>query len=337
MAGAKVGSEIQAPTYWGDKSFTSGPDYFGALVCFLFVLGMFVVRSSMKWWLFAGAVFMTVCALGRNLMWFNDFMFHYLPMYNKFRTVEMALVIPNMVAPIIGIWGLKEILSNQVDEKRFKRGFIAALAITGGLSLIIWLMPSLFLDFRSTYDAQYQLPEKFYNALLLDRASLASADAMRSLVFILLGAALIAWYWIAKNKKQAATWIGIGMTLLIFIDLWTVDKRYLNEQNFFPQKDIQNVYAESVADKEIRKDKSSYRVLNLNSPFLETQTSYYHHSIGGYHAAKLRRYQDLIDHRLQNEINSIIGTFQNVKSAADFLPVFAACPLPNMLNTRFII
>ena len=337
MAGMKVGSEIQAPTYWGDKSFTSGPVYFGALVCFLFILGMFVIRNPMKWWLFAGAVFMTLLALGRNLMWFNDFMFHYLPMYNKFRTVEMALVIPNMVAPIIGIWGLKEILNQQVDEKRLKRGFIASLAITGGLSLIIWLMPSLFLDFRSTYDAQYQLPEKFYNALLIDRASLASSDALRSLLFILLGAALVAWYGVAKNKKQVATWVGIGVTFLIFIDLWTVDKRYLNEKNFVPKQDIQNVYTESAADKEILKDKSSYRVLNLNNPFLETQTSYYHHSIGGYHAAKLRRYQDLIDHRLQEEINSIIGVFQHVKSAADFLPVFAACPSLNMLNTKYIV
>lgn len=335
--GMKVGKEIQAPTYWGDKSFTSGPVYFGAVVCFLFVLGMFVVRNPMKWWLFAGGAFMTLLALGRNLDWFNDFMFHYLPMYNKFRTVEMALVIPGLVAPIIGIWGLKEILQEKAAYEQVKKGLIGALVITGGLSLIVWLMPSLLLDFRSAYDAQYQLPEQFYNALLMDRATLASDDALRSLLFVLLSAALVAWFMVAKNKKTVATWVGIGMTVLIFVDLWTVDKRYLNDKNFFPKNDIQATYQESVSDQEILKDKDNFRVLNLNNTFLETNTSYYHHSIGGYHAAKLRRYQELIDYRLQKEINSIIASFQTAKSAADFWTVFQACPTLNMLNTRYVV
>ncbi len=335
--GMKVGKEIQAPTYWGDKSFTSGPVYFGAVVCFLFVLGMFVVRNPMKWWLFAAGVFMTLLALGRNLDWFNDFMFHYLPMYNKFRTVEMALVIPGLVAPIIGIWGLKEILQEKVAYEQVKKGLIGALVITGGLSLIVWLMPSLLLDFRSAYDAQYQLPEQFYNALLMDRATLASDDALRSLLFILLSAALVAWFMVAKNKKTVATWVGIGMTVLILVDLWTVDKRYLNDKNFFPKKDIQATYQESVSDQEILKDKDNFRVLNLNNTFLETNTSYYHHSIGGYHAAKLRRYQELIDYRLQKEINSIIASFQTAKSPTDFWTVFQACPTLNMLNTRYVV
>lgn len=130
--GAQVGKEVQAPTYWGEKTFTSGPVYFGALVCFLFVLGMFVIRNPMKWWLFGGSVFLILLALGRNFDSFNDFMFHYLPMYNKFRTVEMALVIPGMVFPIIAIWGLKEVLSETVSDALLKRGLIVALAITGG-------------------------------------------------------------------------------------------------------------------------------------------------------------------------------------------------------------
>lgn len=130
--GAQVGKEVQAPTYWGEKTFTSGPVYFGALVCFLFVLGMFVIRNPLKWWLFGGSVFLILLALGRNFDSFNDFMFHYLPMYNKFRTVEMALVIPGMVFPIIAIWGLKEVLSETVSDALLKRGLIAALAITGG-------------------------------------------------------------------------------------------------------------------------------------------------------------------------------------------------------------
>ncbi len=336
-AGAQLGKEVQAPTYWGDKVFTSGPVYFGAIVCFLFVFGMFLIKNPMKWWLFAGACFMTLLAFGRNLEGFNNFMFHYLPMYNKFRTVEMALVIPNMVAPIIGIWGLIELFNNPIDTKIFKRGFIGSLVITAGLCLIVWLMPTLLLDFHSSYDAQYQLADQFYNALLMDRASLASSDALRSLVFILLGAALVAWYYVAKNKKNAALWTSIGMAVLILVDLWGIDKRYLNDGSFCPKKEIQNVYTESLADQEILKDKGSYRVVNLNNPFQETQTSYFHHSIGGYHAAKLRRYNELIEHRLNGELTAIMGTFKNAQSIASFLPVFATSPTLNMLNTRYII
>lgn len=336
-AGAQVGQEIAAPTYWGDKSFTSGPVYFGAVVCFLFVLGMFVIRDSMKWWLFAGALFLTFLALGRNMAWFNDFMFHYLPMYNKFRTVEMALVIPGMVAPIIGIWGLKEIMEDKVDAKLFKRRLYGALILTGGLCLIVCLMPSLLLDFRSTYDQYYQLPDNLYNALLMDRESMASSDGWRSLMYIIVATVAILAYYRNKTKPRAAMWLGLAMVFLILTDLWKVDKRFLSHDDFLPKREVKNYYQESAADKEILKDKSSYRVLNLNDPFQDTSTSYFHHSIGGYHAAKLRRYQELIDHRLQKEINSIIGTFQNVKSAADFLPVFAACPSLNMLNTRYII
>ncbi len=336
-AGAKLGKEIQAPTYWGEKVFTSGPVYFGAVVCFLFVLGMFVVKNPMKWWLFAGALFMTLLALGRNLDGFNDFMFHHLPMYNKFRTVEMALVIPNMVVPIIGIWGLMELFSGKVERKTFLRGFYASLALTGGLSLVLWACPTLLLDFHSSYDAQYQLPENFYNALLMDRASMASSDALRSLLFILVAAALVAWYAVSKNQKKTATYVSVAMAVLIAGDLWGVDKRYLNDNSFYPKQDIENVYAESTADKIILQDKSNFRVVNLNNPFQETQTSYYHHSIGGYHAAKLRRYNELIEHRLQGELNAIIGVFEGAKSLDDFLPVFAACPTLNMLNTRYVI
>ena len=335
--GAQVGKDIQAPTYWGEKSFTSGPVYFGAVVCFLFVLGMFVVRDPMKWWLFAGAVFLTLLALGRNLDWFNDWMFHYLPLYNKFRTVEMALVIPGLVCPIIAIWGLKEIFDGSVEDKRLKRGLIAALGITGGLCLILWLMPSALLDFRSSFDAQYQLPDWYYNALLMDRASLASADALRSLAFILLGAVLLWWYYTSKARPKVVKWVCAGLFVLTLVDLWSVDKRYLNDDNFVRQKPNE-VYKESVADKAILEDKDlSYRVLNLNSPFVETNTSYFHHSIGGYHAAKLRRYQELIDHRLQGEIESIIIALGGAKTADDLFYALAASPALNMFDTRYII
>ena len=337
--GAQVGKEVQTYTYWGDKPFTSGPVYFGALVCFLFVLGMFVVRNPMKWWLFAGSIFLTFLALGRNFDAFNDIMFHYLPLYNKFRTVEMALVIPGFVFPIVGIWGLREIFRGNVDDKTMKNGFLWSAGITGGICLIIFLIPSLLLNFHSVYDAQFQnqVPEWYYTALLMDRASLASADALRSLIFILLGAALLLWYWKAKNKKTASLIVSAGIAVLILVDLWSVDRRYLNDGNYVKEK-AEESYKESVADKEIFKDTDeSYRVFGLTNPWQDTNVSYFHHSIGGYHAVKLRRYQELIDHRLDGEYRNIIGALQKAQTIQDIMPVLAASPSLNMLNTRYII
>ena len=337
--GAQVGKEVQTYTYWGDKIFTSGPVYFGALVCFLFVLGMFVIRSQMKWWLFAGALFLTFMALGRNFALLNDFLFHHLPLYNKFRTPEMALVIPGLVFPFVGIWGLKNVLTGQVDDKLFKKGFSWALGLTGGICLVLWLMPSILLDFRSAYDAQFQnqMPDWYYNALLMDRASLASSDALRSLIFILLGAGLLFWYWKSGNKKTMATVVSVGFAVLILADLWTVDRRYINERSFVKEKPAET-YKESVADAAILKDKApSYRVLNLNSPWQEANTAFFHKSVGGYHPAKLRRYQELIDHRLDKEYRGIIESLQKAKSPEDVLPALAASPSFNMLNTRYVI
>lgn len=336
--GAQVGKELRAPTYWGEKAFTSGPVYFGALVCFLFVLGMFVIRNPMKWWLFACAIFFILLALGRNFDSFNSVLFHYLPMYNKFRTVEMALVIPGLIFPLIAVWGLKEVFSEHVDNVGLKKGLIYALVLTGGLCLVLWVMPSLFLDFHSSYDAQYQLPDWYYSALLLDRASLASADALRSFIFILLGASLLFWFYTSKNRLKISSIIVIGLALLMLVDLWGVDRRYLNDSNFITKNQSKEVHKMTAADTEIMKDKDvSYRVLNLNNPFNETNTSYYHKSIGGYHAAKLRRYQELIDFRLVREISLLIGSLQKAQSVDDLYRIFAQCPSLNMLNTRYII
>lgn len=332
--GAQVGNEIQTYTYWGDQMFTSGPVYFGAIVCFLFILGMFVIRTPVKWWILGGSVFFIFLALGRNLMWFNDMMFHYLPMYNKFRTPSMALVIPGMTFPLIGIWGLCLVLAQKVDAALFRKGLFWALGITGGICLVLWLMPGAVLDFRSALDAQYQLPDWYYNALLQDRRSLTEADALRSLVFILLAAALLFWFYTSANKKRTATFVGIGMLVLMLVDLWTVDKRYLSEKNFVNKQTSAQVYTPSAADKEILKDTDpSYRVLNLNNPFQDSNTPYYHKSIGGYHPAKLGRYQELIDYRLIPEMQQI----GQAKTVEELTAALENCTSLNMLNTRYII
>ncbi len=337
--GQQAGKDIQAPTYWGDQPFTSGPVYFGALICFLFVLGMFIIKNPIKWWLAGASLFFIFLSLGRNMDWLNGFMFNYLPMYSKFRTPSMALVIPGMVFPFVGIWGLKEILTQRVEAIAVQKSLIWSASITGGICLIIWLIPGLLLNFESPLDAKFsQWPQQLYGALLQDRRSLASSDALRSLIFILLGASLLFYFLKTDNKKQANTVVSVGVVLLILIDLWTVDKRYLNDHSFSKEK-ITAGYQETVADKEILKDKDpSYRVLNLQNTFEETNTSYYHKSIGGYHAAKLRRYQELIDFRLTKEINeNIIQSLQQATTVEDMMGGFAKCNSLNMLNARYIV
>ncbi|MDR0995595.1 MAG: YfhO family protein [Tannerella sp.] len=339
--GAQVGNEVQSYTYWGDKAFTSGPVYFGALVCFLFLLGMFFVRNPLKWWMLAGAIFLTFLALGRNFSSFNDLMFYHLPMYNKFRTVEMALVIPGLVCPIIAIWGLAELFRGKVDGERFRKGFSWSLGITGGLCLLLWLLPTILLSFQSPMDVQLlrQVPAWYVNALEADRQDLASSDALRSLVFILLGAALLWWYWKkGRTTAKGGIWVSAGIAILILVDLWSVDRRYINDSSYTNERPEQT-YKESVADKIILQDpRLSFRVLgDLGNPWQSTEVSYYHHSIGGYSAVKMRRYQELIDHRLDGERMSIINCLQKGSKMEAIDSLLAASPTLNMLNTAYII
>jgi len=341
-AGYRFDKEMSGLVYWGDKSYTRGSVYFGAVVCFLFILGMFVIKNRMKWWLFAGAVFLTFLALGRNMDWFNTFIFHYFPLYNKFRTPETALVIPGLVFPIIAFWGLKEILEEKADSKLLKKALIWSLLITGGICLIIWWFPTLFFNFQSNYDVLKQYTQQpWYDALLQDRANIASSDAFRSLVFVLLSAALVFIFMQIKNKKRAALLVGMGFTILTLADLWIVGKRFLNDGNFKKQK-LEAAYKESFADSMILRDRDlSYRVLTLANTFQETTVSFFHHSIGGYSPVKLRRYQELIDHRLMKEIGIISNAFneKQVTTVDGAQQAFESTYTPtlNMLNTRYII
>lgn len=327
--------------YWGNQPFTEGPVYFGALVCLLFVLGMFVIKNPLKWWLLGATVFFIFLSWGKNFMFFNEFMFHYLPMYNKFRTVSMALVIPGLIFPIVGIWGLKIILNKEVSKAYLLKSLYWSVGIVGGLCFVLWVMPGVFFDFMSASDKQImsQYPDWFYNALIADRKALVQHDALRSLIYVLLGAALLFWYAFGKNSAKIAKYVAMGVTVLIFVDLWTVDKRYINYDSFTPQK-ITSSFKMSNADRFILADKDpSYRVLNLNNPFNEVYTSYYHKSIGGYNAAKLRRYQELIDQKLSGEISMIVNSLQRVQTYEDLenMDVFRYTPMLNMLNMRYII
>ncbi|MDL2257212.1 YfhO family protein [Bacteroidales bacterium OttesenSCG-928-I14] len=336
--GANPGKNVQAPTYWGTQPGTSGPVYFGAIICFLFLLGMIVIKNPIKWWIAGATLFFILLSLGSNLLWFNEFLFKHMPLYSKFRVPAMALVIPGLTFPLIGLWGLKEIFAGKIETSFLRKALILSTSIVGGICLIIWLLPGTFLSFQSASDLQYQLPDSLIDALVDDRRAMASSDAFRSLMFILLSAALITFFLVSKNKKMASTVAGIGLVLLITVDLWGVDKRYLND-SMFTKQTLKEAYQPTNANKFILQDKSpSYRVLNMTgSTFNETQTSFFHKSIGGYHAAKLRRYQELIDHRIMVEMQDLGRNFQYIETEEDIPALFEKSHTLNMLNTKYII
>jgi hypothetical protein len=336
--GQRPEKKLQTYTYWGNQPFTSGPVYFGAIICFLFVLGMFVIKDKTKWVLLGGALFFIFLSWGNNMSWLNDFLFYHLPMYNKFRAPSMALVIPAIIFPLVAVWGLKQILNREIEAKSLKKNTLYALGITGGICLCLGLFPGVFFDFESVNDTKLisQVPEWYYNALLIDRASLLKTDAFRSLIFILL-AGICVYFFMNKNKRQF-NYSLIILALLVLIDLWMVDKRYLNDAQF-EKKKSEKIFEPTMADNFILEDQSpSYRVLNLSTnTFNETATSYFHKSIGGYHAAKLRRYQELIDHRISKEMQTIVQSFQGATTLEDIYPVFLNTPTINMLNGKYII
>jgi hypothetical protein len=334
------------PAYWGGKPFTSGPNYLGAVVCFLFVFGMFVIKNPLKWWIFGAAALFMLMALGKNCHLLNDFLFYNLPMYNKFRTPEMSLVIPGLLFPLIGFWGLKQIIDGENDSKKLNKSLIWALSITGGICLLLWLLPSSFFNFQSPSDAQYGLPDPLLDALENHRKTMLSSDAFRSLVLILLSSALVFYYLICKNKKTGTSVLGIGLIVLITFDLWGVDQRYLNKSSF-SKKALADSHQKTLPDEFIMQDKTlSYRVLNLSTnTFNESTTSFFHKSIGGYHPAKLRRYQELIDHRISGEISLLRSTVNSAFQrgiSPDSLQnalqdIFLQTPTLNMLNAKYVI
>ena len=296
------------PTYWGDQPFTSGPVYAGAIICFLFILGLMVVPQKERWWLLVAAVIGVVLSWGRNFPIVNNWLFDHLPLYNKFRTPSMALVMTTTSMAIMGMLALKEVVERTVNIKQIG----IAGGITAGLCLIYAIFPSLAGSFRGSVDAQ--MPDWLVNAIIADRQHMLTADAWRSIVFILLAAVGIVAYLKVEKMKSAALIAIIGV--LTLIDLWAVDKHFLNDDHFIPKK--QQIWTPTEADKQIMADTDpDYRVLNLASnTFNESKTSYYHKSIGGYSPAKLRRYQDIIDYYFSGRLN------MNVL---------------NMLNTRYVI
>ncbi len=308
---AQVKDYLQAfPLYWGDQPSTSGPVYVGAIVCFLFVLGLFVVEKRLRYWLLAGTVLSILLSWGKNFPAFNYFMFDYFPAYNKFRAVSMTLVIAQITMPLLGIFALYRLVYKG-DVKDPQKKLLYAAGITGGICLLVFLLAGMG-SFSNPADEQTLQQPWLINAVRADRESMMRGDAIRSLVFILLAAVVLYFY---LRNKLAATSAVLAMGFLMLADLWTVDKRYLDNGDFQPRL-TETHFEPTPADQAILQDKDlSYRVINLGNPFNDARTSYFHKSIGGYHGAKMRRYQDIIDqHIAQNNLKVL-----------------------NMLNTRYFI
>jgi hypothetical protein len=329
-----------APMYWGGdrlKSFTSGPVYVGAIICFLFLLGLLIVKGREKWWLLAATIISIILAWGRHFAVVNDFLFYHLPMYNKFRTPEMALVIAEVTMATLAILALKTFLETTDKRLLIKPLYISA-GITGGLCLLFALFGSGLMSFSALSDANYQNNPDLLSALVADRKSMLASDSWRSFFFIAAAAGAL-WFYIRKPFKVSYLFVIIGA--LIFIDLWTVDKRFINYDSFVPKKKAREVVPTD-ADNFILQDKSpDYRVLNIASnTFNEASTSYFHKSIGGYSPAKLRRYQDIIDYHLSKEISGIIQSFGAAQKSQSMAPVIDAIkqsPVLNMLNMKYLI
>ncbi len=284
--------------YWGNQPGTSGPVYIGATIIFLFVLGMFLLKNNLKWWLFSATLIAILLAWGKNFMFLTDLFLDYFPGYSKFRTVSMILVIAQFTIPLMAILTIKHILTENIKKTAFKNALMYSLMITAGLSLIFALAPGIsnlsspldsFLTEQGLQDWVVKLKE--------DRASLLRGDAFRSFFFILGTALLIYLVWLKKLNHKT---FYVLFPLLILVDLWPVNKRYLNKDNFVPKREIKDPFIPYAADLEILKDKDLYyRVYDLTvSPFNSSRSAYFHKSVGGYHGAKMRRYQDLYDHHL---------------------------------------
>ncbi|HQM68927.1 MAG TPA: hypothetical protein PK521_06440 [Bacteroidales bacterium] len=324
----------QVMKYWGTQPGTDGPHYMGAIIIFLFVLGLIITKGREKWWLLIATILSVMLSWGKNFMPFTNLFIDFFPGYNKFRAVTMTLVIAQFCIPFLGILALRDIYESSISRKDIIKGLKIAFGITGGLLLLIIAIPGIAGSFLNQGEVGY--PDWLKTAMVSDRKELLRTDALRSLVFVTAGAAVLLAFIKDKLRKEYSI-VVIGV--LVLLDLWTVDKRYLNSDRFERPSAIQKSVVPTPADAFILKDQSYNRVLNLAvSTFNDnTPTSYFHKSIGGYHGAKLKRYQELIDSALLREINAFIGAAGNARSAEDLIPPLAKAPALNMLNTRYII
>ena len=332
----------QLTQYWGEQPGTSGPVYVGAFVLMLFILGLFIVKGPMKWALLAATVLSILLSWGRNFMGFTDFFLDYMPMYAKFRTVASILVIAEFTIPLLAMLALKQVVEEN-NLKTLGKPLVLSFGLTAGICALFALMPSLFFsDFVSSAElhAMSQIPADQLNPLLDNlremRRAMFTADCWRSFWIIVIGAGILLLY---LTKKMKATYAVGAILVLCLIDMWQVDKRYLNDEMFVEKSQRDAPQPMTATDKQILQDKSlDYRVLNLASnTFNENETSYYHKSIGGYHAAKLRRYQEMIDAYIAPEMQKLMPAIADAQGDMTKVAGDSLYPVLNMLNTKYVI
>ena len=332
------------PLYWGPQPFTAGPMYMGAITIFLFVLGLGLCKGREKWWIVAATVTAVFLAWGNHFMWFTKLWFEYAPMYNKFRTVSMALTVLQVTLPLLGFYALDRILKEKYTFKEFSKAGLIAYACTGLFCLACALMPGIAGTFTSSVDAGQ--PDILVDALVLDRASLMMKDAWTSFWMITIAGALLLWaMWPAKKGvasstgKGRMTIVAVAIVLLVAIDLLPVGKRYLNESHFVTPKDFTAHYDPRLVDELIHEDTDpNYRVLDLSvNTFNDAIQSYHHKCIGGYSPVKLQRYQDLIEKYITDEIYDVYDVVEDAATIQDVQAALPELKIVSMLNGKYII
>ena len=333
----------QLTQYFGDQPMTSGPVYVGAFVLMLFILGCFIVKGPMKWALLGATIFSILLSWGKNFMGLTDFFIDYIPMYNKFRAVSSILVIAEFTIPLLAIFTLKEILTKPELLKEKLKYIYISFGLTGGLALLFAIAPRLFfptyIPGNEMAALQNALPADQLSPIIANleemRVHLFTSDAWRSFLIVTIGTLLLLAY---NAKKLKATWTVAAIALLCLGDMWSVNKRYLYDEQFIPKSEQTATFRKTQTDELILQEPSlDYRVLNFaGNTFEENNTSYWHKSVGGYHAAKLRRYQEMIDHHIAKEMQA---AYQEVATAGGQMDSVNAAKFPvlNMLNTKYFI
>lgn len=321
------------PLYWGPQPFTAGPMYIGAITIFLFILGLCLFKGKEKWWLLAASIFAILLSWGCNFEAFTRLCFKILPMYNKFRTVSMALIVLQVTLPLLGFVVADRVIKGEYSAAEFKKGLLTALGVTAGFCVLCILIPGIAGDFGRA-GSQYQ--KELTDALCADRRSLLVHDAIRSLAIVCLTAVVLFLATVKPNMKKYA---GAALCLIVLFDLGVVGKRYLNASHFMDRKQFQSQYPLRTADECILEDDDpDFRVLDMCvNTFNDAHASYYHKSIGGYSPAKMQRYQDLIDYYISPEINSIIKAASKEGTLQGLQENMPSTPILDMLNCKYVI
>ncbi len=327
------------PLYWGPQPFTAGPMYMGAITMFLFILGLFLYKGKEKWWMLAATVVAVLLSLGHNFMWFTKLFYEYAPLYNKFRTVSMALVVLQFTLPMLGFLVLDRIMKQEYSKKEFMEKGTVALALTAGFCLLCVLVPGIAGSFSGASDAGMQ--DIIADALRIDRRHLLVNDALWSMLLILATFGLIWWAYSEPKSSKGGRMVpaAVAICCLVFVNMFSVGRRYLDSEDFTTPRSFKNQFTARAVDKAILEDPAlSYRVVDLTADvFNDAFTSYWHKNIGGYSPAKLQRYQDLIERYIVKELQSVFNAIQGAKTVQDVQDRLPELPLISALNGKYII